>query len=166
MHWGYEPCLDPRYMAGDRADYNFWPPEERMPGFEGTMKKYYSEVFGLALTIMKLLALGLDLEENFFDQFCEQPQVLLALNHYPTAAAQNPEGSGLYAHADLEGPSGCLPHASINLNNICVVVTILLQDEVKSLQVLNENGDWIPADPIPGKSHTLALLSDAGFSIR
>ena len=109
MHWGYEPSLDPRKKVGDPRDYNFWPPEKRMPGFKNAMAEYYSTVFDLAVTIMRLFALGLDLEEDFFDEFFKQPQVLLALNYYPIAAAQNPEGSGLYAHADLEGQSGFPP---------------------------------------------------------
>ena len=103
MHWGYEPSLDPRKKAGSPSNYNFWPSEERLPGLKETVTRYYTTIFELAETIMKLFALGFDLDEDFFDGFFHNPQVLLALNYYPTAASHNPEGSGLYAHADLEG---------------------------------------------------------------
>lgn len=103
MHWGYEPSLDPRVRAGEARDYNFWPTEQDMPGFKDTMGEYYSSVFEFAFVILKLFSLGLELDEDFFDQYFDQPQVLLGLNHYPSAGKENPDGSGLYAHADLEG---------------------------------------------------------------
>lgn len=103
MHWGYEPSFDPRKKTGDPTDYNFWPAEEKLPNFKETMSTYYGGVFELALSILRSFALALGLEENFFDQFSQHPQVLMALNYYPAAAPKNPEGSGMYAHADLEG---------------------------------------------------------------
>ncbi|KAL1631159.1 hypothetical protein SLS56_004548 [Neofusicoccum ribis] len=132
IHWGYESALDPGVTEDAEASYNFWPSEETMPGFRSLMGRYYSWMMTLARRLLRLFALALDLEENFFDKFSKHPGVMLALNYYEAAQPQNPEGSGIFAHSDLE------------------VFTILCQDEVKSLEVLSSNGAWLPADPVPG----------------
>ena len=54
------------------------------------------------------------------------------LLHYPPQAANDPEALGIGAHTDIE----CF--------------TILCQGSVPALQILNSNGEWIQAPPIPG----------------
>ena len=105
IHWGYEASLDPRIKDGADSPYNFWPTEEKLPGFKKNLNQYYREIMKLSFTMLRLFALGLDLEEDFFDQFTKHPGVMLAMNYYPAAAPQTPEGSGMYAHSDLEGQS-------------------------------------------------------------
>ncbi|KAL4787419.1 hypothetical protein BJX76DRAFT_3950 [Aspergillus varians] len=133
IHFGYDATLDPG--AEDKpwdSSYNFWPSNEMLPGFKSTLGAYYTAIMGLSRKLLKLFALSLELDEDYFDQFSKHPGVNLALNYYEAAAPQNPEGSGIFAHSDLE------------------VFTILCQDEVKSLEVLSNTGSWLPANPIPG----------------
>lgn len=103
IHWGYEAEQDPEATGPWDSSYNFYPSDEVLPGFRSICAGYYSAIMGLARKMLKLFALGLDLEESFFDQFAKHPNVMLALNYYEAAAPQNPEGSGIFAHSDLEG---------------------------------------------------------------
>jgi isopenicillin N synthase-like dioxygenase len=105
IHWGYESELDPGATEQWDSSYNFWPSDDVMPGFRTQMSAYYTAMMDLSRRMLKLFALSLKLEENFFDKFAKHPGVLLALNYYEAAAPQNPEGSGIFAHSDLEGRS-------------------------------------------------------------
>ncbi|XXH02467.1 Transcriptional regulator [Hypoxylon texense] len=132
INFGYEPSMDPEASGTEDNGPSFWPEEKKLPGFKENIGQYYSNVMALSRTLLRMFALGLDLEEHFFDQFCKRPGVLLKLNHYPAALPESPDSAGIHAHSDLES------------------FTILCQDDVKSLEVLSKDGCWIPADPIPG----------------
>lgn len=91
---------------------------------------------------------------------------MLALNYYEAAAPQNPEGSGIFAHSDLEGKLREVGRKSdvfrlLTLGGL--VFTILCQDSVKSLEVLSNTGAWLPANPIPGRRPLLQSLLYLGF---
>ncbi|KAJ9132105.1 Isopenicillin N synthetase [Pleurostoma richardsiae] len=132
INFGYEPSMDPGATGTDDNGPSFWPEESKLPNFKENVGKYYSEMMALSRRLLKMFALGLDLDEDYFDQFCKRPGVLLKLNHYPAALPDAPDSAGIHAHSDLES------------------FTILCQDDVKSLEVLSKDGHWIPADPIPG----------------
>jgi isopenicillin N synthase-like dioxygenase len=103
IHWGYEAEMDPEATGPWDSSYNFYPSEKVFSGFRDLMAEYYRAVMVLSRKLLKMFALGLDLEENYFAQFSKHPNVMLALNYYEAAAPQNPEGSGIFAHSDLEG---------------------------------------------------------------
>ncbi|KAJ4304647.1 hypothetical protein N0V90_000173 [Kalmusia sp. IMI 367209] len=132
INFGYEPSMDPGAVGLKDNWPSFWPAEEQLPDFKANVGKYYSAVMGLSRQLLHLFALSLDLEETYFDKLCKKPGVLLKLNHYPAAVLDSPDAAGIHAHSDLES------------------FTILLQDNVKSLEVLSKDGHWVPADPIPG----------------
>ncbi|KAH7020699.1 2OG-Fe(II) oxygenase superfamily protein [Microdochium trichocladiopsis] len=110
---------------------NQWPqdmqdmsPQE----FSQTAMEYYHAVLKLASDLLKVLALSLDLDEDYFVQFMDGAVATMRLLHYPTQPkdADDKLTRGIGAHTDFGA------------------ITILLQDEVDGLQVWDANsGGWI-----------------------
>lgn len=108
---------------------NVWP---SIPGFRDAVASYYGDVLGLARTMIQLFAEVLHLPPNFFDPVVSTPGAMGRLIHYPPQPASEPDALGIGAHTDIE----CF--------------TILCQGTVPALQILNVEGEWIQAPPIPG----------------
>lgn len=110
---------------------NLWP--ENLPGFRAQMDAYHAAVMQLGKKLMSLLALSLDLPEDYFAQGLEDLMCSVRLLHYPPQpadSAYNQLGAG--AHTDWGS------------------ITMLLQDDCGGLEVQHASGDWIRATPIPG----------------
>lgn len=123
---------NPRVLAGAfNMGPNQWP--AGVPDFATVMMEYYGALLELSRQIMAALALSLDLPEDFFADFCEQPLATLRLLHYPPQPARPlPGEKGCGAHTDFGG------------------ITILLLDDKPGLQVWDATGDrWLDAAPIP-----------------
>ncbi|KFY99000.1 hypothetical protein V500_01493 [Pseudogymnoascus sp. VKM F-4518 (FW-2643)] len=137
---GYEIAGDPQHAADDALPpdtYNLygdnqWPSGEVLPGFQETYLRYFSEALTLCRKLMRIFALALDLEEDFFDSKMDHPGVTSRMLHYPPQPVQGEMIEGLGAHTDYE----CF--------------TILSQDKTQALQVRNARGVWIAAPPVPG----------------
>ncbi|KAK7900795.1 hypothetical protein LTR67_003079 [Exophiala xenobiotica] len=160
MHLGYGPYeTEPRpgalrthrfesFMIGREAQFdreygskvgpehdaqNQWPKEEDLPGFKATVGSYFGDVLSLSRKLVQVIALSLKLDKTFFDDKLDRPGCLLSLNYY-TGKPQDASGinSTIDAHTDHE------------------LFTILLQsDGIKALEVVNSEGYWVPAQPIP-----------------
>ncbi|KAG9019910.1 hypothetical protein FRB90_000041 [Tulasnella sp. 427] len=116
---------------------NVWPNAELLPGFRDTLLKYYHALIALGKSLFKLFALALGMAEDFFDDKARsqitKPAAIMRLLHYPPQTGTvDDRVIGIGAHTDYE----CF--------------TILWQDDVPALQVLNTEGRWIDATPIPG----------------
>lgn len=125
------PADDPDVLAG-KTMYgpNVWP--EAMPEFREAMDRYYWELFQLGSKIFRAFAIALDLPEDFFADKITKPLAQLRILRYPPQIGPIDEKQiGTGAHSDYE----CF--------------TILAQDQVGGLQVLNSAGEWISAVPIP-----------------
>jgi isopenicillin N synthase-like dioxygenase len=110
--------------------HNQWPAD--MPGFRAQMLAYHDALRVVGNRLLSLLALSLDLPENWFESFYVDASSTLRLIKYPphpAAAKLNQLGAG--AHTDWGG------------------VTILAQDQSGGLEVCTVEGDWIAAPPIP-----------------
>ncbi|MDR0278416.1 MAG: isopenicillin N synthase family oxygenase [Paucimonas sp.] len=104
-----------------------------LPGWEPLLQQHYEDMHALSLTLLRAMALALDIDEDFFDQRFADPISVFRMIHYPprqTASSAEQQGAG--AHTDY----GC--------------VTLLYQDSAGGLQVRSLDGEWIDAPPIEG----------------
>lgn len=124
---------DPRVRAGMfNHGANQWPAP--CPRFKPAMESYLKVMLDLSATMMRGIALSLDLPENYFDGYNADAMATVRLLHYPPQPAQgNPAQKGAGAHTDFGG------------------LTLLRQGDVGGLQVWDQvSGGWIHADPLPG----------------
>ena len=108
---------------------NQWPQAVEDPEhFQRTSMEYYHAVFDLAKDVLGVLALTLGVDENYFDTLTDGAVATMRYLHYPAQPRDADEklNRGIGAHTDF----GC--------------VTLLLQDEVDGLQVLDApTGTWL-----------------------
>ncbi|KIP04232.1 hypothetical protein PHLGIDRAFT_25703 [Phlebiopsis gigantea 11061_1 CR5-6] len=120
---GWEDASGSR-RAGDgaMAGENVWPDSTELPDFREPVMEYYHAVVDLGRHLFPIFALALDLPENFFEDKITKPAAIMRLLYYPPQTGA--------------------------IDDRCF--TILWQDHVQALQVLNTAGKWINAVPIPG----------------
>lgn len=108
---------------------NQWPAGQ--PGFKAAMQAYFAMLEELARRMLPGLALALGRERDFFAPMFTEPMMMLKLNHYPPQdAPQHKDEIGVVSHTD----SGAF--------------TILWQDDVGGLEILNKSGEWVVVPPI------------------
>lgn len=132
-----EPEQDYRGQAGQEPPSHITQPQNiwasKAPWFREGMYRYYTAVFPLAMKLIKLFALAFDLDEKAFDKEFKFPIWGLRALHYPPLPPDSEaNANGLGAHADFSW------------------FTMVLQDTVPGLEVLNKDGVWIEAPPKPG----------------
>lgn len=110
---------------------NQWP--AAMPELKTVMEDYLLRMHDLAHHLTGLLALSLDLPENYFAPGYAEDAISSRLLYYPSQDGVG-EGNQLGAGA----------HTDWGL------ITILLQDSIGGLEVADGNGDWIQAPPVDG----------------
>jgi len=96
-------------------------------------QRYHAAMCALSQRLLSIIALSLQLPEDFFDFCLRTPIATQRMLHYPSQPAQalhNQIGAG--AHTDWG------------------LVTILAQDDIGGLEVCNADGDWVRATPLPG----------------
>nr|UXL73236.1 2-oxoglutarate-dependent dioxygenase GA 20-oxidase [Jasminum sambac] len=104
-----------------------WPSSP--PSFRDHVGEYCERVRQVALILLQAISQSLGLERDYITGSLGKHGQHMALNYYPPCP-QPDLTYGLPAHAD--------PNA----------ITILLQDDVPGLQVVN-NGKWVAVNPIP-----------------
>ena len=124
------PPDDPDRLAGKPlAGPNQWPAQQ--PALRDTVREYVNAMEDLSRRLTQLIALCLDLPQDYFGPFFERPTTFLRLLRYPPTSAE-------------EGLFGSAPHTDYGF------ITLLAQDELGGLEIRNKAGDWIPAPPVPG----------------
>ncbi|KIM68908.1 hypothetical protein SCLCIDRAFT_1209126 [Scleroderma citrinum Foug A] len=115
---------------------NKWPREGDVPGFKSTMLQFFLACHDLHMIVMRSIALGLDLPEDFFDDKIDQQYHNLRLLSYPPIRTKLLSEEGK-ARAGAHSDYGTL--------------TLLFQDVVGGLEVENPHTKHFqPAPPIPG----------------
>ncbi len=131
-----EPGIAHREVLGAQFDQvaapNVWPTTPA--GFSAVWLEYFAAMERLSQLLMRLFALGLDLNENYFDRFIDDHFTYMIANFYPPQLeAPAPGQFRRGAHSDWG------------------TLTILYQDDNPTgLEVLNRAGSWTPVAPIPG----------------
>ncbi|KAI0100352.1 2OG-Fe(II) oxygenase [Nemania sp. FL0031] len=151
--WTYDPRYDPsvpdpaaipphiaRYL---RCEEFYWEATSNLPHFKEAIIRYWRSCLAVARALVRAFALSLDLPEDFFAEKFTHPDAALALNYYPplpVSTQQQQQTSAEQGEAEV----------SIGSHTDFQLFTILWQDSNGGLQVLNRQGQWINARPIPG----------------
>lgn len=129
-----EPGIARREVLRSQFDQlaapNPWPKSPST--FHNVWMEYFAAMETLSQLLMQLFALGLDLNEHFFDRFIDDHYTYMIANFYPPQV--EPPAPGQLrrgAHSDWG------------------TLTILYQDENPTgLEVVNRSGQWTPVAPI------------------
>ncbi|KAJ7094522.1 hypothetical protein B0H15DRAFT_829890 [Mycena belliarum] len=115
---------------------NRWPQEADAPEFKHTMLGFFQLCHELHVQVMRSIAIGLGLEESFFDAKIQDQCHNLRLLSYPPMKR---------ALLDNEGQARAGSHSDYG------TLTLLFQDSVGGLEAQNPHtGVFVPATPIPG----------------
>jgi len=123
---------------------NIWFPDGVFPEFRETCLDFYWTCNETAKEILKALAVGLALPEEYFLPFHSQADNQLRLLHYPSIPAStlaDENATRIPTHTDF------------------CTMTFLLQDEIGGLEVEDptNSGSFLPVVPVPG-----SLIVNAG----
>ena len=125
------PLSHPDVVAGlPLHGPNQWP---SINGFREAAESYFGAVKQFGFGLLRVFAKSLELEEEFFINYYQNPTVLMRMLHYPPQAqAQEPGSIGAYPHTDYG------------------VITVLAQDPSGGLELQKKDGSWIAAPYVPG----------------
>ena len=144
LGWRYDPKYDPEPKPLDeipegvkawlRGEDFVWEGTSHLPSFKEDTLAYWTACLTLSRKLVKIFALSLDIDEDYFDSRTTYPGADGVYNYYPENSAEEKASNavGLGSHTDLQ------------------LFTLLWQDMVGGLQVLNKEGQWIKAKPVEG----------------
>ncbi|KKA30357.1 hypothetical protein TD95_001010 [Thielaviopsis punctulata] len=121
-------------LEGEPGLPNHWPEEpagSAVAGFKTKMLSFFDECKDLHVEVMRAIAVGMGLDEKYFDSFTDHGDNTLRLLHYP------PVKSDTFETAVRAGQ-----HTDYGS------ITLLFQDDRGGLQVRSPNGKFIDATPI------------------
>ena len=127
---------------GEKANYNYFPNinVDELPEFNKVGKEVYTSLENTAKHILRALALYLNIEENYFDQYIKNGNSILRPIHYPPILDDPKEAVRASAHGDIN------------------LITLLMGAHGKGLQVQHSNGEWI--DAMAGKDELMINIGD------
>jgi isopenicillin N synthase-like dioxygenase len=128
------------------------PTEDTLPGWRSAVAAYYRGMETLANALMRSIARGLEIPEQFFDAAFERGLSTLRLIRYPVRDDINlADYSDSHLWVSHQGEHRYLtgiPHVDSGF------LTLLAQDGVEGLQARHGSGDWLDVPPQEG---TLAV---------
>jgi isopenicillin N synthase-like dioxygenase len=122
------------------------PSDSALPGWRAAAADYYLAMEAIGRALMRSIARGLGLAQDFFDAAFADGISTLRLIRYPARTADAVAGAaGIAAEGDPAGRHLIgAPHVDSGL------VTILAQDGVAGLQARTTDGRWIDVPPEEG----------------
>eukprot|EP00775_Hariotina_reticulata_P002982 gene2982-3265_t len=135
-------------LASPIHGLNPWP--DQLPEFSRSLQTYICHMQQLGADLLRGIACGLGLEENYFGGTFASPDssyYVCRVIYYPPLQSQNSEQAAVAAGDDVgrEVQLSCGEHTDYGL------LTLVNQDsDVTALQVKNAAGQWVDAAPLPG----------------
>jgi len=120
---------------GEPGMPNHWPEEKGdVAGFKKTMLEFFDQCKALHIEVMRAIAVGMGIDEKFFDGYVDVGDNTLRLLHYPSVNKEvfknNPGQVRAGEHTDYGS------------------ITLLFQDGRGGLQVKSPTGEFVNATPI------------------
>lgn len=100
---------------------------EELPDFNEVGKEAYKMLEKTAKFVLRALAIHLDLEETYFDNYIHNGNSILRPIHYPPIKEEPKDAVRAAAHGDIN------------------LITLLMGAQGRGLQVKNHKGEWIDA---------------------
>ena len=119
-----------QYVEGNQTLENEYPSNvqvEELPKFNEVGKSTYKMLEKTAKYVLRALALHLNLEENYFDDFIKNGNSILRPIHYPPITSEPKKAVRAAAHGDIN------------------LITLLMGAHGKGLQVQDHEGNWVDA---------------------
>ncbi|KAF3483550.1 oxidoreductase, 2OG-Fe(II) oxygenase family [Arthroderma uncinatum] len=121
----------------DKITPNIWLPESTMPGFRAFFNSFFQINHKVGQDILRALAVGMDMDENFFESYHTMQDNQIRLLHYPPVEEEllrQGKKERIAAHTDF------------------ATMTLLFQDDVGGLEVedIHQAGVFNPVPYIPG----------------
>jgi len=113
----------------EKEKYNYFPNihVDELSEFNDVGREVYSTLEKTAKHILRALALYLNIEEDYFDQYIKNGNSILRPIHYPPILEDPKEAVRASAHGDIN------------------LITLLMGAHGKGLQVQHSNGEWVDA---------------------
>jgi len=99
---------------------------EEMPEFSDLGRDLYSSFEVAGKNLLRAIALYLDLDENYFDQYIHNGNSILRAIHYPPITVAPKSAIRAEQHEDID------------------MITLLVGASADGLELQNEAGEWIP----------------------
>ncbi len=111
------------------SKYNYFPNiiVDELPEFNKVGEEVYKTLEKTAKYVLRALALYLEIDENYFDNYIKNGNSILRPIHYPPITEDPKEAVRAAAHGDIN------------------LITLLMGAHGKGLQVQNTRGEWIDA---------------------
>ena len=124
-YWHFGQYID----EADKDKYGYFPNihVEELPEFNIVGKEVYQTLEKTAKYVLRALALYLNIDEKYFDDYINNGNSILRPIHYPPILEDPKEAVRAAAHGDIN------------------LITLLMGAHGKGLQVKHSNGDWIDA---------------------
>ena len=124
-YWHFGQYID----EADKDRYDYFPNihVEELPEFNIVGKEVYQTLEKTAKYVLRALALYLNIDERYFDDYINNGNSILRPIHYPPILEDPKEAVRAAAHGDIN------------------LITLLMGAHGKGLQVKHSNGDWIDA---------------------
>lgn len=115
---------------------NIWPPDHILPSFKESCLAFYWKCHEVEKNILRALALGFGLEEEWLAKHHKMPDNGLRLQHYPSISLESVLTNKV---------------ARISNHTDFATLTVLFQDNVGGLEAEdpNESGRYLAVPPIP-----------------